>query len=152
MSKKWFKRIITGLSVGAFALLLLPVFKVSVDGTEYVVRGINLTEFSAWGFIVLIIPLIILELLYSHIAVPQKTVGIIALQCVNLVGVYNSFCESKEWVEEIASHYASPEPYLFAYTALVTITLIIFYLHNEFLEHSSFTCLKFFRNRNREKN
>ena len=60
MSKKWFKRIITGLSVGAFALLLLPVFKVSVDGTEYVVRGLNLPEFSVWGCIVLMIPLIIL--------------------------------------------------------------------------------------------
>ena len=150
MSKKWFKRIITGLSVGAFALLLLPIFMVSVDGTEYVVRGLNLPEFSVWGCIVLMIPLIILALLYSHMTITQKSVGIIGIQCANLIGVHSSLYGAKEWVEEISSHYASPEPYLFAYAALVTVTLIIFYLYNEYLGNSSFRHLKFLKNRNKE--
>lgn len=150
MSKKWLKRIITGLSFGAFALLSLPIFKVSVDGTEYVVRGLNLPEFSVWGCIVLVIPLIILALLYSHMTITQKTVGIIGVQCANIIGVHSSLYGAKKWVEEISSHYVSPKPYLFAYVALVTVTLIIFYLYNEYLGNSSFRHLKFLKNRNKE--
>ncbi len=147
MSKKWLKRIITGLSFGAFALLSLPVFKVSVDGTEYVVRGLNLPEFSVCGCIVLVIPLIILALLYSHMTITQKTVGIIGVQCANIIGVHSSLYGAKKWVEEISSHYASPEPYLFVYAALITLTLIIFYLYNEYLGNLSFRCLRFLKNR-----
>lgn len=150
MSKKWFKRMITGSSIGAFALLLLPVFKVSVDGTEYVVRGLNLPEFSMWGCIVLMIPLIILALLYSHMTITQKTVGIIGVQCANLIGVHSSLYGAKKWVEEISSHYASPEPYLFAYVALVSIILILFYLYNEYFGNFSFRSLRILKKKKNE--
>lgn len=147
MVKNWIKRTITVLSVISFVLLLLPVFNVDADGTEYVVRGINLTEFSVWGSIVLMIPLIILALLYSNMSVTQKTIGIMAIQCVHLIGVHSSFYETKEWVEQISSHYVSPEPYLFSYTSLITLTLILFYLYNECLGNLSFGCLGFKKNK-----
>ena len=82
--------------------------------------------------------------------ISQKTVGIIGVQCANIIGVHSSLYGAKKWVEEISSHYVSPEPYLFAYVALVTVTLIIFYLYNEYLGNSSFRHLKFLKNRNKE--
>lgn len=150
MNKKRIKRIIMALSISSFVLLLLPVFNFDADGMEYVVRGINLTEFSALGNIVLMLPLIILAILYSHMRATQKTVGIIAAQCVNLIGMHNSFCEAKEWVEQISSHYVRPEPYLFVYTALITLTLMLFYLYNECLGNLSFKCLSLIKNTKKE--
>ena len=149
MNKKLIKITITILSVFAFVLFILPVFKFSTDETTIVVIGLNLVEFSAWGGILLLIPLFILALLYSHMNVNQKTLGIIAIQCINVVGVHYSFYSAKQWAEKVSLHYVSPEPYLFIYTILVTMILILFYLYNEYFGNPAYTRQKFIMDRNK---
>lgn len=60
--KKKFAYIMIIVSVAAFAVCVLPLISADSGGSErciIVVRGHNLVEFSAWGCISLLAPLIV---------------------------------------------------------------------------------------------
>jgi DNA polymerase-1 len=53
--------------------LAFPAYSTSADGT-ILLRGINFTEFSPWGNLVVLIPLIILGIMFSNLGYKAKLV------------------------------------------------------------------------------
>lgn len=135
MSKKIYKWSAIVLSVAGYLTLLLPLAKVTErDGCTMIIRGFNMVEFSPWGSIVLSVPLIIIAILFSHMEKTHKTIGLISVQLLNSVGLYNSINKAYEWINSISPEYIHRETYPILYGALILISLICLYAYNEIEE------------------
>ena len=69
------------LSVAALYALSLPMWTVTFTDSTYemIIKGFNIPEFSPWGGIVLLTPLVLLGLIFSKVNGNLKTIGLLGL-------------------------------------------------------------------------
>ena len=120
----------------AFALLSLlslslPVFSTRITDGEacnLVVKGYNLVEFSPWGGIVLLAPLLLLGLMLSKLRNTTKTVGLIILFTVNGVALYASTSSAYKWMCDISTGFVESHMYHVIYALLLFVAMVCFFV------------------------
>lgn len=102
--KPWFKYAIIIVSIAISAMCLLPIMSVYLGGTEsgtFIIRGFNLMEFSAWGVIPMIAPLLIPVILLGHQSKAAQEIELAALLVGNTVAYVHGFNAARAWIDEI---------------------------------------------------
>ena len=92
--KKWYKTIITLACVGVFVLAALPIMSVEIVGGESytaIVRGYNLMEFSPWGVIPLMTPLLIFLIVFGKQSRAVKEAELLLLLVISMICYVHSF-------------------------------------------------------------
>ena len=113
MSKNLFRNAVTILAVLSFLMCLLPIVSVYSGGTEsgtFIIRGFNLTEFSALGVIPMIAPLLIPIILLGHQSKAAKEIELMALLVGNTVAYVHGFNATRAWIDEIGGRIATYHP------------------------------------------
>lgn len=104
--KKWYKTIITLACVGVFVLAALPIMSVEIVGGESytaIVRGYNLMEFSPWGVIPLMTPLLIFLIVFGKQSRAVKEAELLLLLVISMICYVHSFQLATEWLRSVGT-------------------------------------------------
>lgn len=99
--EKLFCCLMVAAAIIAFALCVLPLTSVYSGGSEsytIVIHGYNLIEFSAWGMIPLLAPLIIPVLLFGHQQKAVQELFLMVLFMGSMVCYIQSLNAANEWL------------------------------------------------------
>lgn len=95
---------ITVLSIISCFLCVLPIMSVYSGGTEgctLIVRGYNLMEFSAWGVLPAVVPLLTPAILLIHQSKATQEIELILLIVGNAVSYVHGFIAAREWLAHV---------------------------------------------------
>ena len=104
--KKWYKTIVVAASIGVFLLAAIPLVSGSVgEGESYtaIMRIYNLMEFSPWGIIPLMAPLLIPFILFGKQSQTAKEAELLLLLVGNMVAYVHSFYLAVDWLRSEAT-------------------------------------------------
>ena len=119
------------LSVLTLYSLALPIYSTYIS-CDIVVRGYNLVEFSPWGGVVVLAPLVLLGLTLSKLRNTTKTVGLIGLLVLNGVALCGSTYVAHTWMCDIATGYVEPHMSHLIYALLFTVATACFWVTYNF--------------------
>lgn len=91
--EKLFCYLMVAAAIIDFALCALPLASAYSGGSEsytIVIHGYNLIEFSAWGVIPLLAPLIVPVLLFGHQSKPTQELSLATLFCVTWCAMFTA--------------------------------------------------------------
>ena len=111
--------------------LFLPIFSTRITEGEawtMVIKGYNMTEFSPWGSVVLISPLIFIGLLFSKVKNSMKTFVLLILLLIDSYALSNAYSATYKWVLEAATGYVQPHPNHLLYTLALLISSVCIYM------------------------
>ena len=131
MNKKFLKFTATLFSMITALSLILPIFSTYITGAEawnMVVRGYNLIEFSPWGSVVFVAPLILVGLIFSDLKNKVKTVGMLALALVDSFALNASVIATYKWVSEQATGAIELQFGLLIYVIFMLLAEVSFFL------------------------
>lgn len=135
MSCNKFRYTIMIASVITTAICFFPLFTGTSGGAEstiFVIRGLNLIEFSAWGCLPIIIPLFIPAIVFGDQAKWVKMLELMILACVNMVSYFYSISIAKEWLRSACENLISYHYCCLLYPIIfMTIILLVIYRSGE---------------------
>ena len=122
-----------GMIFALLALLSLglPVFSTYISDVEsgmVVVCGYNMVEFSPWGSIVVILPLLTIGLALSKMNVRIKTAGLLGLLPVAGVAMHYAVESAHDWINTIATGFVQSHMGHLIYALCWLISAICFWL------------------------
>ena len=117
--RKWYKTIIILASIGAFAMAVLPIVSVRVEGelvsVVSIVRGYNLMDFSPWGVIPLMASLLIPLILFGKQSQTVKEAELLLLLVANMVCYVHSVHLAADFLRATGASLLKYYPNLFLY-------------------------------------
>lgn len=122
------KTIIIILSLITATFCLFPVISAYSGGEgscTLIVRGYNLMEFSAFGIIPILAPLMIPVILYGNQSKGAKERGLILLSLGNMFCYTHSFNAAKAWLENVGDSPISYYPAIAIYHMCFISLLVI---------------------------
>ena len=122
--KKTLKAIGIAFSLLCIASLTLPAFTVLSNDTT--LRGFSLAEFSAWGAIIPVIPVILIEIMLCKLRDSTKTICIVILQLLAAVSLYCSHVSAYDWICKYERGYIRPHANDIIYAAMLILSCISF--------------------------
>lgn len=132
MSKKTWKVIGTFLTVMTLILMFFPWISAyhsgEVENVNLTATGFGLTEFSVWGVILLIMPIIILATIYSRLNSKVKTVMILAIYLFSQISLYCAVSAGMEFLREVSTQYVRPQVWMLLHPVIIFLSLLSFYL------------------------
>lgn len=137
MTKRALKYISVILSVTSLIALILPLFSARVtygESWDMVIRGYNLIEFSAWGSIVLFVPIVLIGLMLSKLNNSIKNIGMLALFLFDVVALHKASNCAYNWVLQQTSEYVQIHRNQFLYIVLLFVAFVCFYIMCNFVE------------------
>jgi hypothetical protein len=136
MLKKHLKSFGVFLALVSLSSLFLPIFSTLITEGEawnMVVRGYNMVEFSTWGSVVLMLPIILIGLALSKLKNNTKTVMLFGLILLDGVALYNATAATHKWVLEQATGHVQVQPYYLIYALLLLLACVCVYIECNFL-------------------
>ena len=129
------KKIVKHIGI-VFALLsllslFLPMFSTRITDGEFcnlVVKGYSLVEFSPWGGIVVLAPLVLLGLMLSKLRNTAQTVGLIVLFALNGVALCASTSAAYKWMCDVSAGFVEPCMYHVIYALLLFAAMVCFFV------------------------
>lgn len=128
MNTKITRYIFIALSVITTAILLFPIMSTYSGGEEsgtLIVRGFNLMEFSAFGIIPILAPLLIPVILYGNQGKAAKERSLILLSLGNMLSFVQSFNAAKAWLKNVGDSPISYYPAIVVYHLCFILVLIL---------------------------
>ena len=119
------------VSIAAATVCVLPIMSAYFDGTEscdLIVRGFNLMEFSAWGGVCLLAPLLIPGILFGSQPRAAQEIEIMCLLSGNIVCYAQSFNTARMWLEEHGASLITYHPNALWYPMTFIAVLILGWL------------------------
>ena len=147
MIRKTFKYFSMVLSVFSLITLWFPVFSARItDGESWnmVVRGYNLAEFSPWGSIVVLMPLVLMArivlltpivlilLVLSKLGNSLKTISLFTLCLIDGFALCDSLSKSYSWMTENTTGHVTVHGYQLIYAVLLLIAIIYLFIDCNF--------------------
>lgn len=129
MSKSLYRNAVAMLAILSFLLCLVPVVSVYLGGTEsgtFVIRGFNLMEFSAWGVVPVIAPLLIPVILLGHQSKAAQEIELMALLVGNTVAYVHGFNAARAWIDEIDGRITIYHPCVIVLQIVFVFMLMVF--------------------------
>ena len=99
-----YKAILIFMGIAAVATCALPIMSVYLSDGEsctLFIRGYNLMEFSAWGCIPLIVPLLVMAILFGNQKKTAKEAELLLLFAGNMVCYVHSFNAAWAWLTSL---------------------------------------------------
>ena len=132
MRKKVFKISGTVFAILTFTILFSPWIYAYCEGklvsADMTTTGFGLTEFSSWGTVIFILPLLILGVVFSKLSEKTKTVFLLGLYLLGSVSFYYATSIGMEWLRGVSTEYVRPKGWLFLYPVFMFFSLLSFYL------------------------
>ena len=104
---KLLQRIPVFSGILAMAALLLPVFSGNVIGNlcsaEILINGYNLAEYSMYGFFIILVPMILLNIHYSKLSFERRFLAVITVWIGYLISWGLGILAGKEWLTTLES-------------------------------------------------
>ena len=119
-------------AVGVFSALLAmaalfgPIYStyiVDVESCNMIVKGYNLVEFSPWGSVVLLAPLVLVALMLSKLKPAVKTVGTLVLFMLTGVALSGSVASAHTWICGIATGFVEPQSHHLIYALFLLVAV-----------------------------
>ena len=133
MSKKHLKTAGTVLTLLSFILMFFSWIYAYSEGevvsADITTSGFGLTEFSVWGVILLIVPVLVLGIMYSNLGNKVKTVMILCIYLLSQISFYFAVSIGMDWLREISTEYVRPQIFLLIHPIMLFASLLAFYLH-----------------------
>lgn len=123
-------------SVVSLFSLGLPILSTNItDGEAWnmVVKGYNMIEFSPFGSLVLMTPVLLIGLMFSKIKNSVKTVGILTLLLLDSFAMNCAYLDTYKWVEEQTTSYIKPYQNQIISCSLLFLAMICFYVDCNFV-------------------
>lgn len=131
---------VIGVVLALFSLLCLsfPIFSTNLtDGESWHmgVRGYNMVEFSPWGSMVLIVPILFIGLMLSKLKYSFKTIGIFSLLMMDCFALSSAYSSTYKWVLQEATGYVHLHMNQLFYILALFLSCVCFYFEcNYFTE------------------
>ena len=129
--KRTYKTILILACIAATVICVLPVMSVHLVGGEsctLYVKGYNLMEFSAWGVIPLLAPLLLLMVLFGNRTREAKERIVLLLLTGNIVCYAHGFNAARTWLtsldESLITYY--PGMLLIPFTFVMVLLFLKF--------------------------
>lgn len=135
MIRKTFKYFSIVLSVFSLITLWFPAFSTRItDGESWnmVVRGYNLAEFSPWGSIVLLTPIVLILLVLSKLGNSLKTISLFTLCLIDGFALCDSLSKSYSWMTENTTGHVTVHGYQLIYAVLLLMAIIYLFIDCNF--------------------
>lgn len=116
------------LSVSALLSLVLPLFSFRILETEMIIRGYNVVEFSPWGSIVLVAPILLIGLMLSKLKYSFKTIGILSLLILDFFALSDAYSVSYTWALQETTNSVQPHAYHLFYALAFVLSGFCFYM------------------------
>ncbi|MBR2043542.1 MAG: hypothetical protein IJ946_04310 [Clostridia bacterium] len=131
MVRKLFSVLAIILSLFAIASLFLPIYSTNITDGEacnLIVKGYNLVEFSPWGGVMLLTPLVLLGLMLSKIKSSVKTIGLLGLLLLDSVALCGATSAAYSWITNIATGFVKPHMGHLIYALLLFLATVCLWL------------------------
>lgn len=129
--KKIFKISAVVFCVLALLSLLLPFYTTYSDGGEsynMVVRGYNAVEFSAWGGMLIVLPITLIGIMFGNFKNKFKQFCAAVLPIIIWISVFYASDAMSAWVQNAADGYVNTTGFAIIYPLLMLSASIMFYL------------------------
>ena len=119
-------------AVGVFSALLAmvalfgPIYNTYIaegEACNIIVKGYNLVEFSPWGSVVLLAPLVLVALMLSKLNPAVKTVGALGLFLLTGVALSGSVASAHTWICGIATGFVEPQGHHLIYALFLIVAV-----------------------------
>lgn len=153
MIEKTVKYIGIVFALASLFSLGLPLFSTYItDGEAWnvVIHGYNLAEFSPWGSIVLISPIVLLGLMLSKLNDGVKTIELLTLFSFSGVALHYSTNAAYKWVEAEATGYIETHLNQLIYFLLLSAAMVLFYIELNFIKGENISIKDFFLKKDSE--
>lgn len=133
---KLFKNMGVIFSVVSLLSLGLPILSTNItDGEAWnmVVRGYNMIEFSPFGGVVVLTPVLLIGLMLSKLNNNLKTVGILTLLLFDGFATSSAYSATYKWVFEQATGNIKSRQNQIIYFSLLVLAMICFYVDCNFI-------------------
>lgn len=124
-------------AVGVFSALLAlatlfgPIYSTHIVGVEscnMVVKGYNLVEFSPWGSVVLLAPLVLIGLMLGKLKPTVKTVGALGLVLLDGVALSGAVAAAHTWISGVATGFVEPQSHHLIYAFFLLVATVCFWV------------------------
>lgn len=127
----------SGITFALLSLLSLssPMFSTRITDGEacnLIVKGYNLVEFSPWGGIVLLTPLVLLGLMLSKLKSDIKAIGLLGLLILDGVALCGATSAAYSWITDIATGFVKPHMGHLIYALLLFLAMVCFFVSNNY--------------------
>ena len=119
--------------IGVFSALLAtatlfgPVYSTYLADGEagnVIVKGYNLVEFSSWGSVVLLVPLLLIGLMLGKLHPAVNTIGVLGLLLLNGVALSESVTAAHTWIAGVATGLVETHGHHWMYVLLLLVSAV----------------------------
>ena len=121
------------LAILSVLSLGLPLFSTTLatgEAGRLVVRGYNLVEFSPWGGVAVMVPMVLLGLALSKLNRHVKTMGLLGLCVLTGFALCGAVTAAQTWVRSAADGFVKPHMCHWIYALLLFFATLCFYVEN----------------------
>lgn len=118
-------------SLLSYLTLALPIYKTKMDNGEnynMIITGLNFAEFSLWGCLMLVIPIVLIALTYCNIKNRWKSVVLIAIYILNTIVIYNASIAADKWIRDVATGFVLCRPYQLFYAMSLLVSMVCLFI------------------------
>lgn len=125
---------ISGLVCGllSYASLLLPIYTTKMDGeggSDLIIRGFNLAEFSVWGNLLMAIPIVLFAITYCKVKNKWKNIMFIGTYIFGVITLYYASVAADTWIRDIATGFVICRPYQLIYFLALLVSMGFLFVH-----------------------
>ncbi len=133
MTKKILKALGTLLALLSLGTLFFPWIYAYCEGrlvsADLTATGLELTQFSAWAVVVVVLPVLLLAVVYSRLNSKEKTVFILSAFLFGSISIFRAVGASLDSLQEVSTESLRPQICLILYPLFMFFSLTSFYLY-----------------------
>ena len=130
MTKKTVKLLGAAMSIAALSTLALPIAHTVigyVESMDLTLRDINLIEFSFWGVLVILAPLLSIGTMYSKLCDKEKMIAIMSIFTIGMISLSCAIRAANTWLYDVATGYVQPISNQILYVVFFFAASLLFY-------------------------
>ena len=99
------------------------------DGESFtpVLRVINLAEFSAWGTVTVLSPIILAAIYYAELDRNAKTLSLIGIYMFSSVAYVEAVKRAHEWLDQVCTGFVEKYPAMILYPLVIFCVSVLIY-------------------------
>lgn len=133
MSKKELKTSGMVFTILTFISLLFPwvyaYYGEKFEKCDFTTTGFDMIEFSVWGVILILVPILVLGIMYGRLNEKEKTVSLLVLYLLGNISFYFAVSMGMDWLREASTGYIRLKGFALLYPIFLLGSMVMFYLY-----------------------